>query len=115
MQGKRAKAKQAATTPTLSFTNAAGEAARKMDEDALAGLRKLGFSAGEARHLLAVSADPPSATIEQRLRAALAAHRPTCSSRCSEAVRPWGSPSPRDSAVPCTMAAWHRTRAAGLA
>ena len=72
----------------------AGRAARAMDDDLVAGLRRMGVTAGDARR--AVAASPRRGTVEERMRAALRALGNIYASRgggtrCGEAARgQWG-------------------------
>ena len=69
----------------------AGRAARAMDEDLVAGLRRMGVTASDARQ--AVAASPRSGTAEERMRAALGALRTIYASRggtrCAEPLAAW--------------------------
>jgi len=70
----------------------AGRAAREVDDDLVAGLRRVGVTAGDARR--AVAASPRGGAVEQRLGAALGALRsidPSRASgtRCEEARPRW--------------------------
>ena len=68
---------------------AAGRAAREMDDDLVAGLRRMGVTASDARQ--AVAASPRSGTIEERLRAALGALRSIYASRGTRCAEPLAS------------------------
>ena len=69
----------------------AGRAARAMDDDLVAGLRRMGVTASDARQ--AVAASPRSGTAEERMRAALGALRAIYASRggtrCAEPLAAW--------------------------
>jgi hypothetical protein len=86
---------------------AAGRAAREMDDDLVAGLRRMGVTAGDARQ--AVAACPRGGAVEERMRAALGAlHTIYASgSRCGEPRPRWaGRAVARDGTV-------YRSRRAG--
>ncbi len=81
---------------------AAGRAARAMDDDLVAGLQRMGVTAGDERR--AVAAGPRAGGVEERMRAALGALRNMYVSRvggtrCQEA-RPGWLRSPRSSSSP---------------
>jgi hypothetical protein len=61
----------------------------EIESDALLGLRRLGFTATEARTALGRTAHLPATTLEQRLRAALAELHRALAHRCSEAPVRW--------------------------
>ena len=63
----------------------AGKAARAMDDDLVAGLRRLGVTASDARQ--AVAASRGTGTVEERMRAALSALRNIYASRGVATVR----------------------------
>ena len=70
----------------------AGRAARQLDDDLVAGLRRMGVTASDARW--AVAASPRAGAVEERMRAALGALRKIDPSRgsgtrCEEAGRRW--------------------------
>jgi hypothetical protein len=67
--------------------------ADELQADTLSGLRGLGVKPADARRALERSAAVPATTLEERLRAALAALHAIYSSRCAEDSRPgWGFP-----------------------
>ena len=70
----------------------AGRAARQVDDDLVAGLRRMGVTASDARR--AVAASPRAGSVEERMRAALGALGTIYASRgsgtrCEEARRRW--------------------------
>ena len=70
----------------------AGRAAQQLDDDLVAGLRRMGVTASDARR--AVAASPRAGAVEERMRAALGALRKIYASRgsgtrCEEAPRRW--------------------------
>jgi hypothetical protein len=73
----------------------AGRCTRKMDDDLVAGLRRMGVTAGDARR--AVAASPRGGAVEERMRAALGALHSIYASRgegtrCEEPRPLWAGP-----------------------
>jgi hypothetical protein len=61
----------------------------EIESDALLGLRRLGFTAAEARTALARTAHLPATTLEQRLRVALVELQRAHAHCCAEAPARW--------------------------
>jgi hypothetical protein len=77
-----------------------GRAKRAADDDLVAGLRRMGVTAGDARR--AVAAAPRAGAVEERMRAALGALRTIYASRgtrCEEARPGWLGPAGRSDGV----------------
>ncbi len=66
----------------------AATAARALEQDVLAGLRRLGVTLPDARRAIAGSAGRPAASDEERMRQALLALGDVYGTRCAEGARP---------------------------
>ena len=94
MDAKRSEARRAAAEArarAAAAESSARAAAKEQDRDVMAGLRELGFRAGEARRAAEFSEALQDTTLEERIRAALKFLGRRPASR-AESGRAWACP-----------------------